>query len=62
MMHIIVIVLFVGAFHTLDTWLMSIFALGTIFFVSVGTYFAIEVPARNAIRGVRRMRPAPIVP
>ena len=62
MMHIVVIVLFVGAFHVLDTWQMSIFALGTVFFVSIGTYFTIEVPARNAIRSVRRMRPAPIIP
>lgn len=62
MMHIVVIVLFVSAFHTIDTWQTSIFALGTVFLVSTGTYFAIEVPARNAIRGVRRMRPAPIIP
>ena len=62
MMHIVVIVLFVGAIHTVDTWQTSIFALGTVFFASIGTYFAIEVPARNAIRGVRRIRPAPIVP
>ena len=62
MMHIVVIVLFVGAFHVLDTWQMSIFALGTVFFVSIGTYFTIEVPARNAIRSVRRMRPAPMIP
>ena len=62
MTHIIVIVLFVGAFHAVDTWQTSVFALGAIFFVSIGTYFAIEVPARNAIRGVRRMRPVPIIP
>lgn len=62
MMHIIVIVLFVGMFHSIDTWPMSIFAVGAILFVSTGSYFAIEIPARNAIRGIRRMRPAPIIP
>lgn len=62
MMHIVIVVLFVGAFHTVDGWQAPFLALG-IFLVSIGTYFAIEVPARNAIRGVRRMRrPVPIIP
>ncbi|MCP1834201.1 peptidoglycan/LPS O-acetylase OafA/YrhL [Bradyrhizobium sp. USDA 4532] len=61
MMHIIVIVLFVGALHTLDSWQTSILALGSIFFVSTGTYFAIELPARNVLRGVRKISRAPII-
>ncbi|MGY4478363.1 acyltransferase family protein [Bradyrhizobium sp. USDA 3364] len=61
MIHIVLIVLFVGSFHTVDSWQRLILVPG-IFLVSIGTYCLIEVPARNAIRGVRRMRPAPIIP
>lgn len=62
MVHIVVIVLFAGAFHAIDTWQMTFFALATVLFVSIGSYFGIEVPARNAIRGIRRMGTAPVIP
>jgi peptidoglycan/LPS O-acetylase OafA/YrhL len=50
MMHSIVVVLFMAAFRA--PWTMPIYALlaGTTLVVSISTYFAIEVPARNAIR------------
>jgi hypothetical protein len=43
---------------------MSIHVLlvGTTFVISIGTYFAIEMPARNVIRGLQRMRLARIIP
>jgi hypothetical protein len=36
---------------------MSIYVLlvGTTFVISIGTYFAVEVPGRNAIRTLKRM-------
>jgi peptidoglycan/LPS O-acetylase OafA/YrhL len=56
MTHAIVFILFIRAFSNPSTWPMSIYVLliGTTFVVSIGTYFAIEMPARNAIRGLRR--------
>jgi peptidoglycan/LPS O-acetylase OafA/YrhL len=62
MMHVIVCVLFIAAFQSLDPWPTRAFALATVFVVSVATYFLIEMPARNAIRGLQRMRRAPYVP
>jgi peptidoglycan/LPS O-acetylase OafA/YrhL len=63
MMHCIVYVLiYVLGFHTFDTWPARIFAFATVLVVSTFTYFAIEVPARNAIRGLRRIYPAPLIP
>lgn len=62
MLHPLVLVLFIAVFAA--PWTASIYALliGTTLVTSVGAYFAIEVPARNAIRGLQRMRPTPIVP
>jgi peptidoglycan/LPS O-acetylase OafA/YrhL len=58
MVHSFVLILFIAVFRT--PWTGSLLALlvGTTFVVSAGTYFAIEVPARNAIRGIQRTRPA----
>jgi peptidoglycan/LPS O-acetylase OafA/YrhL len=58
MSHAIVFILFIRAFPKLDTWPMSIYVLlvGTTFVISIGTYIAIEMPARNAIRDLQRMR------
>jgi peptidoglycan/LPS O-acetylase OafA/YrhL len=65
MTHIVVYALFILAFKSgPDTWRMSIYVLlvGTTFVVSIGAYFAIEMPARNAIRGLQRMRLIRIIP
>jgi peptidoglycan/LPS O-acetylase OafA/YrhL len=64
MTHIIVYVPFIRAFSWPAVWPMSIYVLlvGTTFVISTGTYFAIEVPARKAIRGLQRIRLARIIP
>lgn len=56
--HFIIVIGFIVAFSAPDTWSMSTYALlvGTTFVISTGTYFVIERPARNAIRGIRRRR------
>nr|WP_256375311.1 acyltransferase [Bradyrhizobium sp. Ec3.3] len=64
MTHIIVFALFILAFKSRpDTWPISIYVLllGTTFLISTGTYFAIEMPARNAIRGLQHMRLARVI-
>ncbi|MGY3234492.1 MULTISPECIES: acyltransferase family protein [unclassified Bradyrhizobium] len=61
MMHIVVLVLFVGVFHAIDGWPTFLFAIGMVFLVSIATYFAIEVPARSAIRSIGRIRSASMV-
>jgi hypothetical protein len=64
MTHILVYVPFIRAFSWPAIWPISIYVLlvGTAFVISIGTYFAIEVPARKAIRGLQRTRLARIVP
>jgi len=61
MLHPLVLVLFIAIYAA--PWTASIYALlvGTTVVVSTCAYFAIEMPARNAIRGLQGMRPAPIV-
>lgn len=53
MVHSLVLVLFIAVFHL--PWSGSILALliATTLVVSIGTYFAIELPARDAIRRLR---------
>lgn len=63
MMHFIVFIVFVRLFDEASTWPMSVYALLiiTTFIVSIVTYFAVEMPARNLVRGLRRMQPARLV-
>jgi peptidoglycan/LPS O-acetylase OafA/YrhL len=60
--YVLIYVLFIVAFHTFDTWPARIFAIVTVLVVSTCTYFVVEVPARNAIRGLRRVPSAPLIP
>ena len=65
MTHMIVFAAFIAVSGTTpQTWTISIHAalIVATFVVSVCSYFAIEVPARNAIRGLLGIRPAPIAP
>ncbi|MGY4406878.1 acyltransferase family protein [Bradyrhizobium sp. USDA 3315] len=58
MMHFVLLIGFLAAFGSPDTWSISVYALSAAISLVVftGTYFAIEMPARNAIRDLRRMR------
>ncbi|OKO78718.1 acyltransferase [Bradyrhizobium sp. NAS96.2] len=61
MTHFIILISFMTRFGPLDIWSPAIFGLlsGTTVVVSIGTHFVLEVPARDAIRGLRRLRRAP---
>jgi peptidoglycan/LPS O-acetylase OafA/YrhL len=56
MTHFVVFLGAVDLFGTPDTWPLAVFVMlaAATAAVSVGTYFAIEKPARNALRGIRR--------
>ena len=64
MTHALVFALFILTFPNLGTWPIYIYGLlvGTAFTISIVSYFTIEVPARNAIRGLQRMRLARVIP
>ncbi|MGY4170953.1 acyltransferase family protein [Bradyrhizobium sp. USDA 4529] len=56
MTHLIVLITFISRFGAPDTWPLPVFALlvGTAIITSIGAHFALEVPARNAIRSLSR--------
>jgi len=54
MVHSIVFVLFIAVFRAPWTWPILALLVGATFIISTGTYFAIEMPARNAVRGLQR--------
>jgi peptidoglycan/LPS O-acetylase OafA/YrhL len=58
MTHFIILTTFMTTFGPLDTWSPAIFGLlaGTTVAVSIGAHVVLEVPARDAIRGLRRLR------
>ena len=55
MMHFIMLLVFVCWFAAPETWSAPVYLLlvAATCVVSIGTHFAIEVPARNAIRNLR---------
>ena len=64
MTHLILLAAFVAVSRTApDLWTLTTYPalIVATFAVSVFSHFAIEVPARNAISGRQRVRPAPIV-
>lgn len=58
MVHTSVFILFIRGFLAPDDWPMSIYVLlvVTTFAIAIGTHLVIEMPARNAIRDLRRRR------
>lgn len=60
MTHFVILSTFETRFGRLDVWSVATFGLlaVTVVVVSIGAHFAIEVPARNAIRSKQRLRRA----
>lgn len=56
MTHFVIFIVFLRVFHAPWSMLIYVLVLAMTFVISIGTYFLIEVPARNAIRGGMRRR------